>query len=594
MSRVLGRTAVGVLVAAVSVSAGVGVASAETEADTAATAAVPAWSVDTSAPAGLLPWSGGGFYVLVPSDVCSVDWTVIGGQGGTGAGEAAGGAGGELRVTTRGAAGQFVVLDPGTAGQPSSVGAAGGTNGGGSAGGTGTAGGGGGGAGSSVRLGTAVELVARGGVGGAGGGAGGSTGATASGNTVTAATGGPIGTDTLFDGSTGAPGGSGHEGAGIIRGVGTPCPATAPGAPRLVSAFPTRPEDDGIQLHVRPEVPRGAAVWAPVTGWEVTLDGGATWDPLPTTPVLESERPPGVADDGSRRGSVRGLPLGEHTVAVRVTSAAGPSAASGARTVRLLSTPTGITVTAGVSSLRVSWTRPAGEVRSFMAESYDAAQQGEGDPHSLCEATAEQRSCTMHAEPGRSYRVVVSSAGRQTAPLTSGIVAAPPVPSAVPASSGVLPVSVSSRELTAGSVVETHGGGYLPRSTVTVVVYSAPVVLTSVEVDGTGTFWAEVTLPADLPAGEHTLVATGVDTDGETRVLTRAVTVAGPAAAPATVVPAAAVPVAAVPAAPAPSSGGLAHTGAYVGVMAVGGVLTLVVGVALVLIGRRRRTTGRG
>jgi hypothetical protein len=127
------------------------------------------------------------------------------------------------------------------------------------------------------------------------------------------------------------------------------------------------------------------------------------------------------------------------------------------------------------------------------------------------------------------------------------------------------------------------GGGWA--ATVPLVVHSTPTVLGSLVADD-GSFDTSVTLPAGLPAGEHTLVATGVSPDGETWTLTRQVTAQGATAGPAA--PASTVATA------VPSGGGLAYTGAYVGMMAIGGVLTLVVGIALVLLGRRRRSTGRG
>ena len=87
--------------------------------------------------------------------------------------------------------------------------------------------------------------------------------------------------------------------------------------------------------------------------------------------------------------------------------------------------------------------------------------------------------CVLAAEPGRSYRVVVGAGGgRNSDPVTSGVVAAPPVPAQLPASSGALEV-LAGGALSAGDAVDVSGSGYLPGSTVTVVVYSTPVVLDS-------------------------------------------------------------------------------------------------------------------
>jgi hypothetical protein len=591
MGSVLGRGAVGaVVVSAAVVPLGIGTAQAETgtaESATVGTAAVgTSWSVDTRAPGGLYGSPDGSYYTYVPAGICSIDWTVTGGQGGAGSDGDVGETGGELRVTTRVTAGQQLLVRPGLPGLDWTAGAAGGVGDGDVRGGFGSpdgrgGGGGGGGAGSSLYSAGFGRIVARGGDGGGDtGGAGGSLRATTTGNTVDG-----VGdaVETVFDGAASDATGSGHSGAGRVTGAGVGCPAVVPGAPRWLNVSGTR-EVGVLNLSFLAGVAPSTEVWSPVTGWEVTLDGGSTWSALAVT-----EEP-----YGRRLATLRGLANTEHRIAVRATSDLGLGAPSAISVFRLVGVPTGITATAGVSSIRVSWTPPEGGVSDgYVAESYDAAQYGEGTPSEMCSSTADVYTCVLAAEPGRSYRVVVGGGGgRSAAPVTSGVVAAPPVPPSVPASSDVLPAAFSG-ELAAGSVLALHGYGYLPRSMVSVVVYSAPVVLTSVEVDGTGSFFTDVTLPADLPAGEHTLVATGVDPDGATRTLTRAFTVAAPAAAPATVVPVAAVPAPPVPAAAVPASGGLAYTGAYVGAMAIGGAGVLVLGVVLVFLGRRRRTVPR-
>jgi hypothetical protein len=114
--------------------------------------------------------------------------------------------------------------------------------------------------------------------------------------------------------------------------------------------------------------------------------------------------------------------------------------------------------------------------------------------------------------------------------------------------------------------VDVAGSGYLPRSTVTVVVYSTPVVLESLVTNADGSFDTNVTLPAGLPAGAHTLVATGVDPDGGTWTLTQPITARIAAGA----------------------AGGLAYTGADIALPAIGGLAALTVGVGLMFTGRRR------
>jgi hypothetical protein len=74
------------------------------------------WSVNTDTPAGLVPLDGGGYRVHVPHDICAIDWTLIGGQGGASSSGLAGEAGGELQVTAQATAGQVFDRYPGSAG----------------------------------------------------------------------------------------------------------------------------------------------------------------------------------------------------------------------------------------------------------------------------------------------------------------------------------------------------------------------------------------------------------------------------------------------------------------------------------------------
>ncbi len=608
--RVLGLATAGALALTTGVlPLGDGTARAETaEAGTAQ--AGTAWSVTTDAPGTLHPY-GGGFVIGVPLNVCTVEWTVIGAAGGAGSDAAPGEAGGELRVTSRGTAGQTFIAFPGAAGQDWSAGAAGGANGADAAGAAGTpdgagGGGGGGGGGSSLQWAATHFLVAHGGDGGgATGGAGGTHHPGPSRNSVALHhTGGPS-LEATFDGNTGDPGGSGRNGAGVISGVGELCPASPPGAPHMIGTS-SYPEDGVIRLIFQPTTPRAHEVWSSVTGWEVTLDGGGTWRPLPTAALPDGVFPPDSSTDGILQAFVRGLANGDYQVAVRATSAIGPGTPSDIRDIRLIGTPTGVTVTdvsvaAGVSSLRVSWTPPEGPVYGYTAESYDAAQEGENIPHSLCETAPGVHSCVLAAEPGRSYRVVVSSGGRAASPVASGVVASPPVPAQLPESSGALRVGAGGAGvLTAGDVVDVSGAGYLPRSTVTVVVYSTPTVLDGLVTKADGSFDTDVTLPADLPEGAHTLVATGVDPDGRTWTLTqpiiagKAAAAGGPAASVAGGSPAAGTGTPAAeagrPPADQPTAARLANTGVGIALPVIGGLTALAVGVALLFAGRRGRT----
>jgi hypothetical protein len=154
----------------------------------------------------------------------------------------------------------------------------------------------------------------------------------------------------------------------------------------------------------------------------------------------------------------------------------------------------------------------------------------------------------------------------------------------VPEASGALQVpAADAGALTPGGSVALSGSGFLTRSTVTLVVYSTPTVLDTLATHADGSFDANVTLPADLPEGSHTLVATGVDPTGQTWTLTQGITTRNAD-------PASAAHAGDSSHTPVPQAGGLAYTGADIAVPAIGGLIALATGVSLTLIGRRRRS----
>ena len=59
----------------------------------------------------------------------------------------------------------------------------------------------------------------------------------------------------------------------------------------------------------------------------------------------------------------------------------------------------------------------------------------------------------------------------------------------------------------AGKTVNVKGTGFAPESTVTITLHSEPVEVGTATTDENGDFTAEVTVPADTEAGDHTVVA---------------------------------------------------------------------------------------
>ena len=121
-------------------------------------------------------------------------------------------------------------------------------------------------------------------------------------------------------------------------------------------------------------------------------------------------------------------------------------------------------------------------------------------------------------------------------------------------------VIVDPSAVEAGKNVTVKGTGFAPESTVTLTLHSEPVEVGTATTDANGDFTAEVTVPADTEAGDHTVVAEST---------TPAVTASAPLTVTAPPAPAedpSAAPSVQPSAAPAPApeqggKGGLARTG---------------------------------
>ena len=190
-------------------------------------------------------------------------------------------------------------------------------------------------------------------------------------------------------------------------------------------------------------------------------------------------------------------------------------------------------------------------------------------PPPTCAAASSPRSPAGATGSASRRSTTSDNPGVSSAVVTVSDVQRSVVPTAVPTKDGdlVRPAGQSG-SVAAGSTVRVTGGGYLPGSTVTLIAYSTPQVLTTTVADGSGNIDVTVTIPAGLAAGNHTLVAAGVDAQGNTHYLTLPITVTGGTT----------------------GSGGLAYTGADIAVPAIGGLAALAIGGGLVLAGRRKRT----
>lgn len=99
--------------------------------------------------------------------------------------------------------------------------------------------------------------------------------------------------------------------------------------------------------------------------------------------------------------------------------------------------------------------------------------------------------------------------------------------SSEPVSTGPLTAPAAEDGVSAGDVIEVSGSGYAPGGSVDITIESDPILLKTIRTDAAGAFVTTVTIPAGIPAGVHTLKATGPDPAGGLRVLSMSVTVTG-------------------------------------------------------------------
>ena len=297
--------------------------------------------------------------------------------------------------------------------------------------------------------------------------------------------------------------------------------------------------------------------------------GPASLASAPVTPATAPGQVPGVMAVAGDQDAVvswsvapgNGYPVTSYTV---VASPGGQSCTwtSGPLvcTVTGLSNGTSYTFTVaatnamgtGPASLPTTPVTPAavpGQVPGAMAVAGDqdavvswSAAPGNGDPVTSYRVVASPggQSCTWTSGPlectvtrlsnGTSYTFTVAA----TNAMGTGPASLPTTP--VTPNRPALVLTASSG---AAGQLRIAGAGLLPGSTVTVVVgSSAPVDLAVLSVGGQGTLAATISLPTSLPAGAHTVVATGTASDGGPVNGTLAITVgstrAGGAAVPGT------------------------------------------------------------
>ncbi|GAA0915363.1 hypothetical protein GCM10009557_88260 [Virgisporangium ochraceum] len=186
----------------------------------------------------------------------------------------------------------------------------------------------------------------------------------------------------------------------------------------------------------------------------------------------------------------------------------------------------------------------------------------------------EPTSCVLGAEAGVSYTyTVVATSGSgpspASAPSTAVTVEAPQAPATAPQTNLTLTTDQGDIDTAApGEQIVVIGTGFAAHSTATITIYSTPIALGTVVTDGAGAFSKAVTVPANLAAGDHTVIALGAAPDGTVRAMKLAVTVA------------------------ADNDDDLPVTGPDAVRLALLGLLTIAVGIAVSRMARSGRTSG--
>jgi hypothetical protein len=103
--------------------------------------------------------------------------------------------------------------------------------------------------------------------------------------------------------------------------------------------------------------------------------------------------------------------------------------------------------------------------------------------------------------------------------------AVPCPPGTYPTDLDCIPVTITVTVVFGGQTFTITLTGWLPRSKVTIDIHSATAHLGTFTADGAGVVTATLKVPAGFTPGLHTITATGVGTNGKTRILSAPLTV---------------------------------------------------------------------
>lgn len=109
------------------------------------------------------------------------------------------------------------------------------------------------------------------------------------------------------------------------------------------------------------------------------------------------------------------------------------------------------------------------------------------------------------------YTPITFSTGTTLPPVTTPTT--PPTPTYTP-----MPLGLSAGAVSAGGSITISGAGFKPNEQIEIVLHSDPILLGTVRADALGAFTFTTTIPAGAPTGEHTIIATGVESGATTKI----------------------------------------------------------------------------